>query len=398
MLYRPDAFEPLTETAWDETRVRAAIRAIVGDTDAAWRGPNRFWQADSWDNWHATSPMKNLYVGTAGVLWALDLLRRREFADATLDLVDLAAHNVELFRARPDFPKGMKLPAGKESALMTGEAGMLLVAWRLGPSAELADELLRHVRANVDNDAQEVMWGAAGTLIAARAMFEWTGEERWRTAWTDSAEALLSRRGEDGLWLNRLFGREYQSLTPPHGLVGNVQALRPLLDDGRRKALERDTANVLARTAVIENGAANWPPQPRPDLPGPDGQIRVQWCAGSPGIVIAAADYLDEELLLAGVELPWRTGPANLDKGPGICHGTAGNGYAFLKVFARTGDERWLDRARRFAVHALEQVERLRGQRGRGRYSLWTGDLGVAVYAADCVDGRSAYPVFDFVD
>jgi hypothetical protein len=35
----------------------------------------------------------------------------------------------------------------------------------------------------------------------------------------------------------------------------------------------------------------------RPELPGPDGQIRVQWCAGAPGIVIGAADYLDEELL-----------------------------------------------------------------------------------------------------
>jgi hypothetical protein len=75
--------------------------------------------------------------------------------------------------------------------------------------------------------------------------------------------------------------------------------------------------------------------------------------------------------------------------------GTAGNGYAFLKVFARTGDERWLERARRFAVHALGQVRRSRVRRGRGRYSLWTGDLGVALYAADCLDGRSAYPIVD---
>ena len=77
------------------------------------------------------------------------------------------------------------------------------------------------------------------------------------------------------------------------------------------------------------------------------------------------------------------------------CHGTAGNGYAFLKTFARTGDERWLGRARRFAMHALGQVERLRAERGRGRYSLWTGDLGVAIYAADCLEARSAYPFLD---
>lgn len=142
-------------------------------------------------------------------------------------------------------------------------------------------------------------------------------------------------------------------------------------------------------------GLQNWPPRDRPTLPGPDGQIRVQWCAGAPGIVVGAGDYLDEELLLAGAELPWHTGPPGLEKGPSICHGTAGNGYAFLKAFARTGDERWLGRARRFAVHALGQVQRLRAERGRGRYSLWTGDLGAALYAADCLDGRDAYPFFD---
>ena len=176
-----------------------------------------------------------------------------------------------------------------------------------------------------------------------------------------------------------------------------MQALLPLIDAQRSETLKRDANAVLARTAVRDGGLANWPPRDRPELPGPDGQIRVQWCAGAPGIVIGAADYLDDDLLLAGAELTWRTGPPNLDKGPGICHGTSGNGYAFLKAFARTKDERWLDLARRFAVHALEQVERLRKERGRGRYSLWTGDVGVALYAAACLDGRSDYPFFDGV-
>ena len=342
--------------------------------------------------------MKNLYVGAAGVLWALDVLRRRSHAETRLDLADLALRNVELFRARPDLMKGMKLPPPAESALLTGESGILLVAWRLAGSDELADDLLARVRANADNPADEVMWGSPGTLIAAHAMFRWTGDPRWQDAWKESADALWARRGDDGLWTHRLYGQELRSLTPPHGLVGNVQALLPLLDDRRADRLIRDSATVLARTAVRENGLANWPPRDRPDLPGPDGQIRVQWCAGSPGIVVGAADYLDEDLLLAGAELPWHTGPPGLEKGPGICHGTAGNGYAFLKAFARTGDERWLDRARRFAVHALGQVSRLRRERGTGRYSLWTGDLGVALYSADCLDARSAYPIFELAD
>ena len=394
MLFRPEGFEPLTDAPWNQERVREGIREIVADADAALRGPKLLWRADPWDSWQATSPMKNLYVGAAGVLLALELLRRRGHAETRLDLADLSRRNLELFRARPDLMK-IKLPQPATASLFSGEAGILLVAWRIEPSPDLANDLYRHVRANVANEAEGVMWGAPGALIAARAMLEWTGEDRWRDACAETAEAIWSRRGEDGIWLQRIYGQELRGITPPHGLVGIVQALAPVLDDARRATLEEETGAILERLAVLEEGLANWPPRDRPTLPGPDGQIRLQWCAGAPGMVIAAAGYLDEGLLLAGAELCWRAGAHGAEKGASICHGTAGNGYALLAAFERTGDERWLERARRFAVHALEQARREREERGRGRYSLWTGDLGVALYAADCLDAHAAYPVLD---
>jgi hypothetical protein len=98
-------------------------------------------------------------------------------------------------------------------------------------------------------------------------------------------------------------------------------------------------------------------------------------------------------VLVAGGELTWRAGP--LRKGPGLCHGTAGNGYAFLKLFERTGDELWLERARAFAAHAIEQVERFRREYGRGRFSLWTGDAGVAVFLTGCLTATAAMPTLD---
>ena len=392
MLYRPEAFDRLTEARWDEGRARDAIRGIVADVDAGMRGPKLMWRAHDWDRWQSTSPQKNLYVGSAGTLWALDQLRRRGYAETKLDLADLALRNLELFRARPDYIKVLTLPEPRDSSLFLGETGSLLVAWRLAPTDELASALLERVRANVDNDAHEVMWGVPGTLIVARAMYEWTDDERWSDAWHESAEAFLARRDDDGLWTNHLYGQVYKSLTPPHGLVGNVQALVPLLDTERADALRRDAATILAQMAVREGELANWPPQPRPELPGPDGQIRLQWCAGAPGIVIGAFDYLDEELLLAGAELAWSAGPHGDEKGPNICHGTAGNGYAFLKTFERTGDEQWLERARRFAMHALEQVERM-----PSRYSLFTGGVGVAIYAADCIEARTQYPIMEYL-
>jgi hypothetical protein len=98
VFYRPEAFERLTPKRWNAGRARAAVRAIVADTDASFRGPKLFWRAEDWDRWHTTNPMKNLDVGTAGVLWALDELRRRGHAATTLDLPDLALRNLGLFR------------------------------------------------------------------------------------------------------------------------------------------------------------------------------------------------------------------------------------------------------------------------------------------------------------
>ena len=393
MLYRPESFGPLTEEAWNEPRVRDAIAAIVADADAAY-DPEGLWPANDWDAWQAATPLKNLYCGAAGVVWALDALRRRGYAETQLDLAAVAARALELWRAEPDLITDTELPSPPASSLVFGETGILLLAWRLAPSTELADTLLERVRDNVPNGADELMWGTAGTLLAAHAMHQLTGEARWARAWIDSAEALLARRGEDGVWTQNLHGSLARYIGPAHGLVGNVQAL--LQPGGEaNETLELETAAVLKAEAVIEDGLANWPALAGGDLVPRDGEIRVQWCHGAPGIVTSSAGYLDEELLLAGAELTWRSGAHGQEKGHGICHGTAGNGFALLKTFARTGDEGWLDRARRFAVHSLVQAEDARAELGHGRYSLFTGDVGAALFAAACLDVDPRFPVLD---
>jgi hypothetical protein len=168
-------------------------------------------------------------------------------------------------------------------------------------------------------------------------MHEWTGEARWVEAAGESAAALRGRRGADGLWRQ---DDDYRGLTTLHGVAGTV-------------------------------------------------------CTGAPGVLVGAWEYLDEELLLAGAELVWQAGAHRDDKGHGLCHGTSGNGFALLKAFARTGDERWLERARRFAVHALVRAERIAAANGRRRYSLFTGDVGTALFAAACLDADARFPVID---
>jgi hypothetical protein len=55
----------------------------------------------------------------------------------------------------------------------------------------------------------------------------------------------------------------------------------------------------------------------------------------------------------------------------------------------------WLERARAFAMHAIAQSEREAAKLGRRRYSLWTGDVGFAVYLWQCLQGGADFPTMD---
>ena len=100
-----------------------------------------------------------------------------------------------------------------------------------------------------------------------------------------------------------------------------------------------------------------------------------------------------ESLLLEGGEFTWQAGP--LAKGSKLCHGTGGNGYAFLKLYRRTKNADWLQRARAFAMTAIAQCREARAQYGKGRYSLWTGDVGLAIYLWDCLTTEPHFPTVD---
>jgi lantibiotic modifying enzyme len=287
--------------------------------------------------------------------------------------------------------------------------GILLIRWRLGGSREAADRLCEAITRNIPNPTNEALWAAPGTMVGALHMFGWTGEERWRELYLDNVEQLWrtwlpSDHAPCHLWTQDLYGSIVQLLGAGHGFAGNAYALlrgAALLPADRREALYDRCVETLRVTAVFEGDGANWPPSTGTPRPGRT-QILVQWCHGAPGIVTGLADFpvrrsveMDEMLVKAGNTV-WNAGP--LTKGPGICHGTAGNGYAFLKLHRRTGDPVWLARARSFAMHAIAQSERAQQQYGRRRYSLWTGDPGLAVYLWHCLTGSGGLPALDILD
>jgi hypothetical protein len=187
-------------------------------------------------------------------------------------------------------------------------------------------------------------------------------------------------------------------LGPVHGYAGNVIALLRgwewLTDDQRAR-----TADIVPRTLTANvwrsELGATWPAVAGERDKAP---TLCQYCHGAPGMVTALADAPFsppelEELLREGGTFTWAAGP--LAKGSNLCHGTGGNGYAFLKLHSRTGDAMWLERARAFAMTAIAQYREARDELGRGRYSLWTGDIGLAVYLWDCLRAEPQFPTLD---
>jgi Lanthionine synthetase C-like protein len=360
-LWRPSEHEPLDAGEWDEARVEEAIAAIVADAESAYDGSRWPWYpADGVDD-----ASNSVYMGSAGMVWALDELGSTGWGEAAVSFID--AYQVQ--------------PLLEEEAVETsyhfGEIGIALVAFRLTRDAGVADRIHQLVLARPDSEANEVMYGTPGTMLVAEAMLAWTGEPRWDEAWRAAAERVEAARDPDCLWTARIGGHAGRYLGPAHGYAGNVRAF----------ANRGPVQLVDLEPYVLRDGElANWLPA---DGARPD-EIRVQWCHGAPGIVATLGDLLDLELAVAGGELTWRAGP--LLKGPGLCHGTAGNAYAFLVLHRRTGDELWLDRARAFAMHAIGQVERDRAATGRGRYSLFTGDIGVALFLSHLLGGEDRFP------
>jgi hypothetical protein len=238
-------------------------------------------------------------------------------------------------------------------------------------------------------------------MLAAAFMHERTGDGAWADVFRAGARKLRSEllwSEEHGChyWMQELYGEPSSYLDAVHGFAATASVLirgRNLLQPDEWTEWERCIANTITRSARREDGLANWRAWL---LPAPWEKPLVQMCHGAPGFVVCLADMPGgplDELLLAGGETTWRAGP--LAKGSNLCHGTGGNGYAFLKLYRRTREAKWLDRARAFAMHGIVQVQAEAARHGSLRHSLWTGDTGFAIYLWDCIRAGADFPTLD---
>jgi Lanthionine synthetase C-like protein len=401
MLHDPARHAALRDIPWDEARVRAAIVRIIADAEAQF-SPDTFWPTHPLDlepGDDAERSFTPLYHGAAGVIWALHYLQDAGAVRLTRgylgDLEPLRLRN----RARQQ-------AAGSEdfASWLMGDTPILMLAQALAPTPEHADELAALIAGNIDHPARELMWGAPGTLLAALFLHERDeGDVRWGGLFRATAARLWSQlewsaKHECHFWTQDLYGQRSNYIDAVHGFVATALPLirgRHLLADADWAAWQQCIGNTVQRTATHEDGMVNW----RPWLelwPGTKTPMLMQYCHGAPGFVVCLAGMpgngLDPLLLAAG-EAVWAAGP--LVKGSNLCHGTGGNGYAFLKLYERSGDARWLERARAFAMHGIEQTNADAARHGQLRYSLWTGDPGFAIYLWDCLRGAADFPTLD---
>lgn len=394
-LFDPTRHYPLLEIDWESSKVQQAITAIATETIAQLQHQPSL-SGHPMDDQEFGS---DLYFGKAGVLWSIHYLQTVGAIDSRFDV---AAHlETTLEQNRKDYAQYSPYP--QQSSYLFGELPLLLLQYKLSPSKDKANQIAESIHKNDSQPVRELMWGIAGSMLAAYFMHQWTQESNWQAIFKSQTALLLSEwqpvEGAGYLWTIDLYGNQRQYLGPVHGFASNLVPLlvgRSLLTDEDFAEIAAKAMETLVQTAVTDDSGANWPAVYQTNRPS---LKLVQYCHGAPGMVASLATLpkgINKEcdrILEQGGELTWRAGP--LKKGSNLCHGTGGNGYAFLKLFIRTGNQLWLDRARAFAMHAIEQYQLSQKTYGQLRYPLWTGDLGLAVYLWDCLQAQAKFPTID---
>jgi hypothetical protein len=210
---------PVASQAWDAAEAQTAVDEIVADAHTRldkWH----FWPAHPLDEGGVDGDT-SLYMGAAGVIWALDHLARIGATRHGRTLLGLRSRLVEVSQ-RHRAALGVY---GLHASLHFGDFPALLVAMRLQPDAVMAD--LIHARAS-DNNAlpvRELMWGLPGSMLACVFMDAMVGEARWRALFATQAKRLLDELEDTELgplWTQDLYSSRGRYLGTVHGFAGNV--------------------------------------------------------------------------------------------------------------------------------------------------------------------------------
>nr|XP_023683667.1 lanC-like protein 1 [Paramormyrops kingsleyae] len=318
-----------------------------------------------------------------------------------------------LQRALDHVSRSLQCLTRRTVTFLCGDSGPLAVAavvyHRLGRSQEAEECLGRLLQMHESvvkgkgNLPDELLYGRVGYLYSLIFINQQFGHEKVPSQYIQQiCEAVLAS-GEN---LSRK--RQTQEQTPllyewyqeyyvgaAHGLAGIYYFLmQPGFGVGeeRRLRLVKPSVDYVQR---LKFPSGNYPP-----CIGDSRDLLVHWCHGSPGVihmllqahkVYGGDGYLGDALQCGEVIWTWGL----LQKGYGLCHGAAGNAYAFLALYKATGDLKHLYRACKFAEWCMDY-----GKHGCRTpdtpFSLFEGMAGTVYFLADLTQPlRSKFPAYE---
>ncbi|KAF5839816.1 hypothetical protein DUNSADRAFT_18478 [Dunaliella salina] len=191
-----------------------------------------------------------------------------------------------------------------------------------------------------------------------------------------------------------------------HGLMGILYAMLhcpPLLQDPMAVMdIKAGIRYVLAHEQDVPgspSGSGGHYPTQMGQLKRNSDRVLVHWCHGAPGAVFLlckahevfggggdGAAYLPAACR-AG-EVVWSRGL--LRKGPGLCHGVAGNGFALHRLWKSGAGAKWLHRSQQFGLALGDEEVQQTFHNPDNPYSLFQGSAAGLSFIADVLAATNA--------
>ncbi|XP_018516568.1 glutathione S-transferase LANCL1 [Lates calcarifer] len=338
---------------------------------------------------------------------------------AGIALLYLHLHNIFkedsfLQRALEHVSRSLKcLTRRHDVTFLCGDAGPLAVAavvysrlqWGQ-ETDECINRLLQYHQTVVKGSGglpDELLYGRVGYLYSLIFINQQLGQDRIPLQYIQQVSEAVLASGEH---LSRKFRVQNQSplmyefyqeqyVGAAHGLAGIYYFL---MQPGFVSVVEQ--VHKLVKPSVDHVCSLKFPSGNYPACIGDDRDLLVHWCHGSPGVIymllqaykaFGVPQYLEDALQCGEVVWWWGL----LKKGYGLCHGAAGNAYAFLALYRQTQDPKHLYRACMFADWCMNY-----GKHGCRTpdtpFSLFEGMAGTIYFLADLLQPmRARFPAFE---
>jgi hypothetical protein len=311
----------------------------------------------------ATTPLSpDLYGGFAGVAWTAEHLYSPRFADPE--------------DADPGGEAGGRDDRDADAGT-TGDED---------PLAEIDDALLHYLERTPWTADYDLIRGLAGLGVYALERLP----RRSAVACLDRIVQRLAETAEHGPqgitwhtapellpdWQRETFPQGYYNLGMAHGVPAVIALLGATAAAAARlaEAGDREARELARRAGDLREGSTRWLLAQRlpagepcwfgatfsPEIPA--GRSRLAWCYGDPGVaaamLVAARTSGDAALERLAVELALDAAARPADtagvRDAGLCHGSAGLGHLFNRLYQETGEQRLAEASRAWFEAALD--------------------------------------------